>query len=194
MIDAAVLEILVEDCVYREGVSETMYLDSKGYVTVGIGQKLNAADEATRLPFVGNHIPATRTDIIVDYWRVAKMDAGHSAHSYSVPESPRLPAHRARQLCSQRVKGEFLPALRALSLDVDAFPTPAVRALVAMAYCMGPHGLSGFPRMLSRCRMLDFTGAALQCDMKGARNETNARHERWFQQAAQEVRDAKRTG
>ena len=193
MIDATVLEVLVEDCVSREGISETMYLDSKGYVTIGIGNKLNTADEAARLPFVGNHEMATRTDVIVDYWRVAKMDAGHSARFYSVPESPRLPEPKARQLCSQRVKGEFLPALRALSLDVDAFPTPAVRALVAMAYCMGPYGLSGFPRMLSRCRRLDFAGAALQCDMKGARTETNARHERWFMQANEEVR-AKRTG
>jgi len=191
MIDAAVIEVLVNDCVDRESFSPTMYLDRRGFVTVGIGNKLNSIDDATKLGFIVNEdksdIRTWRKVIQDDYRRVATMPPGLPAAHYATPSSPWLSKAYAEGLCRQRVTGEFLPGLRALSLDVDAFPTPAVRALVAMAYCLGLGGLAEFRMMLSRCRRLDFRGAALQCDMKGARAETNAKHERWFNQAAQEL-------
>lgn len=191
MIDAAVIEVLVNDCVDRESFSPTMYLDRRGFVTVGIGNKLNSIDDATKLPFIvdddRNDLSAWKRAVQADYRRVSVMPPALPAHTYATPASPRLSRASAEGLCRQRVTCEFLPGLRALSLDVDAFPTPAVRALVAMAYCLGLGGLAEFRMMLSRCRRLDFRGAALQCDMKGARAETNAKHERWFNSAAQEL-------
>jgi GH24 family phage-related lysozyme (muramidase) len=193
MIDSALVETLVQDCLERESFSETMYLDRRGFVTVGIGNMLPSVDSATKLPFIvdddGGDLSRWKRAVQDDYRRVSVMPPGLPAHSYAAPSSPKLRMSSAVNLCRQRVTMEFLPSLRGLSLDVDAYPAPAVRALVAMAYCLGIHGLASFQRMLSRCRMLDFAGAALQSEMKGARAETNAKHERWFMLAAQELRE-----
>lgn len=195
MIDAAVLETLVNDCVDREGFSPTMYLDRRGFVTVGVGNMIPSIDDATKLPFISPHddsdLSKWKASVQGDYRRVSVMPPGLPAHAYAVPESPRLSRVSATGLCRLRVTVEFLPALRSLSLDIDSFPVPAVRALLAMVYALGPHGMGKFSRLLSRCRMLDFHGASLACHMKGAREETNAKNERWFSQAARELSDKK---
>ncbi len=194
MTDAMAMQTLVGDCLDRESFSPTMYLDTKGFVTVGIGNKIPSIDDATKLafvsPFDNGDMSKWKSSVQADYRRVSTMAPGKLAHTYALPSSPQLSMAYAEGLCRQRLQGEFLPGLRALSLDVDAFPLPAVRALVAMAYCLGLGGLAKFTIMLSRCRRLDFRGASLACDMKGARTETNAKNERWFNQAAQEIKDS----
>ncbi len=158
----------------------------------GLARISDSPDDATKLPFIvdddNGDLKVWRKAVRAEYARVLSMAPAMPARAYATPKSPRLTLASAEGLCRQRITGEFLPGLRALSLDVDAFPLPAVRALVAMAYCLGIGGLAKFNIMLSRVRRQEFRGAALACDMKGARAITNAKHEMWFSQAATEMR------
>src|SRR5437016_11515233 len=68
----------------HEGCFPHMYLDTKGLVTVGVGQLLSSVEEAKKLPFINRTTqkPATPTEIDTDYSAVKKQPVDHIADFY----------------------------------------------------------------------------------------------------------------
>lgn len=196
----ALVDVLVQDCIEREGNVRHMYRDGPGHVTVGVGNLLPTEASAMRLPFeIFRGTPATEAEIRFEWNRVRDLDAGHSPGYYIRGWSsyPHLPDGYAVELCRSRIVGDFIPGLRRLLPAVDTFPPSAVRALVAMAYALGigrpakgdqpATGLMGYPHLLAACNRGDWASAAGECRIRTARSETNARNVRWFLEAGRPV-------
>jgi GH24 family phage-related lysozyme (muramidase) len=181
------------DLVGWEGNKPFMYVDTRGYVTTGIGNKLSSAQEALALPWrhKGTGLPATSAEIRAAFEHVQqKYAAFRTAH----PDAEKLPGARyyehatdlvlppgkANELANSRIE-DFLQSLRKLLPGFDAYPAPAQRALVDMIYTLGPKGLEKkFPTVVASCRAGDFMTAARFCHRKakaGEQREGDARNE-----------------
>src|SRR6266436_4965678 len=92
-----------------EGNIEHMYLDSKGLVTVGIGNFLPSAEAAQELGFVNRATKnaATKKEISSDFDNVKKQKIGLRARGYREFTAQDLPNQAIDELFRRRVD-EFL--------------------------------------------------------------------------------------
>jgi GH24 family phage-related lysozyme (muramidase) len=157
-----------------------MYLCEGGYVTTGIGNKLGSAKEAMALPWQhkATGLPATSGEIRAAFHHISaltvefrsqdpKAPNPFGAKHYEHASDLVLPKGIADQLAADRLMKDFLPGLRNLFPHFDAFPVPAQRALVDMAYTLGVKGLATkFKTVVSACNGGDFDTAAKYCHRK----------------------------
>jgi GH24 family phage-related lysozyme (muramidase) len=170
-----------------EGNKPFMYVDTRGYVTTGIGNKLSSGEEAMKLPWrhKATGLPATPAEIRTAFehvqakyaeFRLAHPDGNKSAGAdhYEHATDLVLPPGKADELANSRIEG-FVQSLRKLFPGFDAYPAPAQHALVDMIYTLGPKGLEKkFPTVVASCRAGDFTTAAKFCHRKAQANEHRA--------------------
>jgi GH24 family phage-related lysozyme (muramidase) len=167
-----------------EGNKPFMYLDKRGYVTTGIGNKLTNASEAIALPWQhrGTGVPATPAEIRSAFERVNAMSSefvgrpdgnSYGSRHYERETDLVLPENFATHLAISRLETDFLPKLRGLFPGFDRYPAPAQSALVDMAYTLGVGGLRAkFPNFVAACRRGDFATAAAECHRKAQGNES----------------------
>ena len=108
--DPELLRIMAQ----REGRVPYMYLDSEGYVTVGIGCKLESATEAAGLPFRrgASGPPVSRAEISEMWHTVKGSRRGRSAlEQRGVSGAVQLPQSAIEALFRTRAK-RFLDQLR----------------------------------------------------------------------------------
>ena len=75
-----------------EGIVPWMYLDTRGYITVGVGEMLATAPRAQSLAFVDTNNQAVNPDVILsDYTRVLTLPPARMAAFYRSSSSPTLP-------------------------------------------------------------------------------------------------------
>src|SRR5690242_4940359 len=75
-----------------EGTVPWMYLDTKGFVTVGVGEMLANAAKAQTLAFVApSGQPSTQDAILAEFNRLSSMLPAKTAAFYRSPTSPVLP-------------------------------------------------------------------------------------------------------
>jgi GH24 family phage-related lysozyme (muramidase) len=169
----------IEDSVarltYFEGSVSWMYRDTRGYVTVGVGQMLPDAAGAQALAFVdASGAPAAPEAILADFQRVQAMVPAMNANSYRAPASLLLTDATIAALLQARVE-EFDSALSGRFADYGTFPDPARLGLLDMIYNLGSAGLfSGFPKLMGHVDNTDWANAALECHRAGPSEERNA--------------------
>ena len=179
-------EELVDDLLRWEGYADNMYVDTRGFVTVGIGNMLPSAEAAKKLPFIDAKTgkPATPEQIEAAFAAVARMRKGMSADKYAAATTLRLPESTVRQLASDRLKNEFLPALRRMFPGFDSYPASAQKALVDMAYNLGAGGLAKFKNLRAACEAGDWARAATECSRSTSRPARNEWTRQMFLEAA----------
>jgi GH24 family phage-related lysozyme (muramidase) len=159
-----------EDCV------PWMYCDSRGFVTVGIGNLVSSPSAAASLPFRhkdGNAaLPGERETAWAQVNDAFKPN--QSAAAYQDCSDLRLSRDFMRGLVASRLVGEFVPGITRICPAFDSMPLPARRALVDMAYNLGVHGLGMFPHMLAAVNAGDWEMAAGQCHRSTCRDTRNA--------------------
>jgi GH24 family phage-related lysozyme (muramidase) len=162
-----------------EGAIAWMYLDTRGFVTVGVGEMLAAASRAQALPFLdisGN--PVTPDAILAEYNRVVALPPAQPAGAYRANTSPTLSAASVNSLLMTQVQ-YFDGQLSAKFANYAAFPDPAKLGLLDMIYNLGAHGLFvGYPTFMGDVTNGNWAGAAAQC----YRNGPSAARNQWTQQ------------
>lgn len=158
-----------------EGVVEWMYLDTRGLVTVGVGEMLSDAASAQSLAFADSSgQPATQDAIQNDYNRVRALEAAQGAGFYRVPTSLVLPPPAIDTLLRSRVT-EFDGQLSSRFPAYAGFPDPAKLGLLDMIYNLGGPKLFGtFHHFMNCIDNQDWPGAAANCHRVGpsqARND-----------------------
>jgi len=175
-----------DDLDAHEGCVPWMYCDSRGFVTVGIGNLVSSPAIAATLPF--RHVNgegALPTERETAWARVNDAyKPNRSAAAYREVTDLRLSQDFMRDLVASRLAGEFIPGIQRLCPGFDTMPLPARRALVDMAYNLGVHGLAMFPHMLAAVNAGDWEMAANQCHRSTCRDTRNAWTAQMFVDAA----------
>lgn len=157
-----------------EGIVPWMYLDTRSFVTVGVGEMLANADRAQSLAFVdASNQPVSPDAILADYNRVLSLPAGRLFGFYRSATSPTLPHAAIDSLLLQHLTyfdGQLSQQFSAYS----TFPDPAKLALLDMIYNLGVTGLfKGYPTLMGNVQKQDWANAAKQCHRNGPSQSRN---------------------
>jgi len=158
-----------------EGIVPWMYLDTRGFVTVAVGELLATPANALALAFMdANNQPSTPDAIQAEYSRVSALPPGkYPAAFYRSPASPTLP-HPAIDALLLHHLTFFDTQLIQRFANYPAFPDPAKLGLLDMIYNLGVTGLfKGYPTLMSYVQNQNWAGAATQCHRNGPSPQRN---------------------
>lgn len=179
-------ERLIDSLKESEGLVRHMYLDTRGFVTVGVGQMLPDAESAKHLPFinVATLEPATPEEIESDYQSVKNQPPGLRAALYEAHTKLALPLPDIEALLRRRIE-EFEEGLREEFPDYDAYPEDAREGLFDMAYNLGLSGLvRKFPTFTAAAKRQDWATCARECHRQGIGEYRNRKTRELFERAA----------
>lgn len=168
-----------------EGSVPHMYLDTKGFITVGVGNLLATVSAAMDLSFMLGKEVAFSHEIHADYSRILRMTPGLSAGAYRNKSSVTLLEEDIDRLLRKRLDTEFLPGLAKLLPGFSRFPRSAQIALLDIAFNCGVNGLAKFKNLRASVAAGDWIAAGRSSRRAGARDERNAWTRRQFAAAAQ---------
>lgn len=172
-----------------EGNVAHMYLDTNGYVTVGIGNLLPNVAAAQTLPFVhkADSQRAAAADIQTDFETVKAQRSRHTAAWYARRTALQLNALDIELLFQRRVN-EFLRQLRGVFTNFDHFPDSAQLAVLDMAFNLGVGALNrSWPNFRAAVIAENWSDAATHCVRPGAAPARNAGTQALFRSAAAEA-------
>lgn len=170
------LEKIKKDLKKEEGCVTHMYLDTRGYVTVGVGSMLADISAAQALRFVKRATtkPASIEEIAREFTALKQQPMGkvasfYKAHTFLDLPEEEITAQLDRQIAS------FERALRERFPRYDEFPVSAKRALLDMAFNLGVSGLlKKFPKLIANAEAQNWEVCAAECRRTGigeARND-----------------------
>ena len=195
-IDASELtpDEMLADLLQWEGQVPYMYLDNRGYVTVGIGNYIPSVANAKSLGFVcpAEQSRAARPEEVENAYRtVAAMGIRKSHAEFMLHPSIELTTETLTELAKRRLKKEFIPGIEKRFPDYTSLPKPARRCLVDMIYNLGVGKFgSKFDGKHSKfgpaVRRHDWQIAADQCHVSSSRETRNAWRRAQFELAFQQ--------
>ena len=171
-----------------EGSFPYMYLDSRGYVTVGVGFWLDTAGTAANYAFYLNSAPSgsqkATPDQIQAEWSHLKCQAANHLETYYQPfTTMHMLDCDIDALLTLKVNS-FEAQVRRVFSNWDDFPACAQLALLDMIYNLG--SLTAFPKLVSFALNKNWAGCAAQCYRQGPGEERNNDTRNRFLAAAQE--------
>ena len=178
--------LLIKNLKAQEGCIPHMYLDTRGYVTVAVGQLLASAADAQALPFLhrNNGKPASAETIAAEYENVKKQKPALIAQSYKKHTELELAQTNIDALLESRIL-EFKSGLRSNLPNYDSCPVSAQEALLDMAFNLGINGLiNKFPTLVRNVKSEDWNGCAKECKRRGISDQRNLETQHLFEQAA----------
>ena len=119
-----------------EGSIPHMYLDTKGYVTVGVGHLLTSAAAAQKLDFRKGGKKATAAEIKTDYDTVEKQTKGKLASFYKKHTELVLAQTTIDSLTDKHIQS-FEKELKRIYADFDKYPSEVRLALFDMIFNLG---------------------------------------------------------
>ena len=177
----------------HEGDIPYMYLDSKGFVTVAVGNLLSTAADAQALSFVNRTTgkAATAAEIQTDFDSVKKQTADMVASKYKPFAALDMPEAARSTLFDSRIAG-FETDLKSAFPDYDSYPIRVKGALMDMIFNLGKSGVTDkFPSFTKAIKAKDWTEAAKQSNrtapVSAARNSAV---KQWLEDEAAAVKAA----
>lgn len=121
-----------------EGNVSHMYLDSKGYVTIGVGHLLNTVVEAQNLSFVDakTNKQVTAEEIKTDFEEVLKQPKNKLASFYKPYTKLILPLTEIDKLTNSHIEN-FYKELKLIYAELDTYPEAARLALFDLIFNVG---------------------------------------------------------
>jgi len=157
-----------------EGTVTHMYLDTKGFVTVGVGHLLKAKGDAARLPFVKREggKKATKKEIADEWTTVKKLTKGRAARFYEKHTTLDISTTVATSLLDRKLK-EFESGMKRIYPNFAKLPDGIKEGLMDIAYNTGIGGLRKFKKMKAAIDEGDYSKAAKESKRPGGRAERN---------------------
>lgn len=157
-----------------EGRVHSMYLDILGLVTTGVGNLIDTAEGAARLPWKHEKTgqPATHNEVVAS-WRElkARKDLSRMHWKYAAAlndlrlSDGDIDALVRSKLMSNEayIRGHYFP-------DWDSFPADAQLGIMSMAWAVGPGFPTKFGNFTNRVLKGDWAGAKECCAIREAGN------------------------
>lgn len=145
----------------QEGRVNHMYLDSKGFVTVGVGHLIPNLQAAQRIPFrkPGGQ-PAVNDEIKKDFETIQQQPPNRYASFYRPHTELVVPNDEIDRLTSAHIDS-FHRELRVIYPMFDTYPWEARLALFDLIFNVGQPDLQhNWPNMNAAIRRLDWKAAA----------------------------------
>jgi GH24 family phage-related lysozyme (muramidase) len=180
-VDYTLARLLLEP---SEGNVSHMYLDTKGLVTVGIGNMLPSAAAAQALPFIDRDTRnrATAAQIATDFASVESQPDSKASKYYRQFTKLDLPSVDVDSLFRARVD-EFVGQLKAAYPQFDSYPAGAKLALLDLVFNMGIGKLKShteWPKLNAAIAKQDWITAASECNRPDANARRNAETKAYF--------------
>ena len=178
-----------------EGMIPHIYLDTRGYMTVGVGYMIGKPAsphaKAYLLPWRSRSTGALEKDpdtISKEFKRFAGLPFGDKigAASFAKIATIELDEKTVKTLLQDDING-FVAELRRKFPLYDTYPEPAQLALLDMAYNLGSAGFfKSFPTLVTAvlAPTPDWATAAKECHRRGPSAERNEHVRDWFLAAA----------
>ncbi|MEH6650069.1 MAG: glycoside hydrolase family protein [Motiliproteus sp.] len=169
----------------HEGCIHHMYLDTRGNVTIAVGQLVSSATDAVKLSLVVRETQQQATDeqITAEYDRMLQQQPGKIAAAYKAVTQLEMTHQRVDELLDQRID-EFTTGIKGQLNDFDSYPEPAQEALLDMAFNLGVAGLRRkFPTMMGAAARKDWQTCAAECSRRGISDHRNQATQALFQAA-----------
>lgn len=174
-----------------EGKVSYLYLDTQGYVTVGIGFMLPTAQQALPLMWRWRD-PASSgepsaVDISDEWARVSRARPGMVPKAYHAITSMDLHDDDIGALFNRTVD-KMVGRLVAIFPEYSKWPMPAQLAVLDMAWNLGPNALPlNWPKLSAALRRKNWQEAALHSHRPQSHGGRNAAIQGLFVRAAQEA-------
>lgn len=172
MLDPAEKLELKQKKIQYEGYVRHMYLDTKGYVTTGIGHMMPNANEAQKVKFMrADGSPASPDEIKADYMSVKKAEEGGKASIYKRYTKLHLTDTEITRLTNNHL-ANFYSGLKRIYPEFDDYPKNVRFALFDMIYNLGEGGLRDkFPNFNKAIKTRAWAEAADQSSRKDVNEE-----------------------
>jgi len=173
----------------QEGCIDHMYLDTRGFVTVGVGKLLSFETDVVDLAFIhaDSRIAANQQEIAEEYHFLKQQKSGLSAGGYKQFTQLILPQHVIDEILEQQIKWFQNRIIKEIS-DYSEFPDEAQEALLDMAFNLGINGLfKKFPTMIGAAKRRDWEVCAKECHRLRISEDRNKVTEMLFLQASLET-------
>jgi GH24 family phage-related lysozyme (muramidase) len=169
-----------------EGVIPHMYLDTRGFVTCGVGHLLETSAHAEALPFCYSEgRPATVAEIRSEYAVVKGLTPGKVPGFYRIFATLRLMPAAIDELHERDIAAKSAELQSRLPAFVN-YPAAAQMALLDMAFNLGTGGLfEKFPTLINTVRARDWLACSVHCHRVGIQDSRNVETAELFKQAAE---------
>jgi GH24 family phage-related lysozyme (muramidase) len=163
-----------KDITKWEGSVPHMYVDTNGYVTVGIGFMIPSASAAKGYGFVkrADGKKASDKEKEEEWKKVKKLTKGKKASAYEKDTTLDLPDSEIKKLLTEKIK-EFETGIKKIYSDYDKYPDELKLALMDIAYNTGVDGLKAFAKMKKAIDEKRWTDAATESKRGKGRAERN---------------------
>lgn len=169
-----------------------MYLDTKGYVTIGVGHLLRTAQVAQGLPFYkSDETKANADDIKEDFEEVKKQSPGRLAASYKkytklIMKSADIDALTDKHIVS------FESELKKIYSNFNSYPPEVKFALFDMIFNLGMFKLrNSWPTFNKAIADMDWQAAANSSGRVGIQPGRNKYVKDLLEKAAKESKESK---
>ncbi|HJQ78650.1 MAG TPA: hypothetical protein VJ828_01780 [Lacipirellulaceae bacterium] len=163
-----------KDITKWEGSIPHMYVDTNGYVTVGIGFMIPSASAAKGYGFVkrADGKKASDKEKEEEWKKVKKLTKGKKASAYEKDTTLELPDSEIKKLLTEKIK-EFETGIKRIYSDYDKYPDELKLALLDIAYNTGVDGLKAFAKMKKAIDEKRWADAATESKRGKGRAERN---------------------
>lgn len=157
-----------------EGKINHLYLDSKGYVTVGVGHLLSTVEDAQKLPFLDQQgEPATKDMIAEEFATISSKDGNRVANYYQQFTLLTLSNSAIDALTDKHIDS-FYKELKVIYDGFDEFPSKVKLALFDLIFNLGMTSLrKKWPKLNACIAQKDWLAAASNSRRRGIADERN---------------------
>ena len=157
-----------------EGKVSHMYLDSRGFVTIGVGHLLIDVSAAQKLPLQTTSGDIASEDVVAAEFALVHQQEGNRVAGYYQSFTALHLSDEAMDALTDKHIDSFYKELKVIYVEFDSFPRNVKLALFDLIFNLGMTALrKKWPKLNGCIAGRDWVGAAENCRRRGIADARN---------------------